>query len=50
MSLTFEFEQEKDGRWVAEIIDDPGALAYGDTQEEAAGKAEVIYKAIIKWA
>ena len=42
LALTFEYEQEADGRWIAEIPEVPGALAYGETKEEAAAKAEVI--------
>jgi len=30
-----ETEREVDGRWIAEILEIPGALAYGKTQEEA---------------
>ena len=30
-----EFEQEEDGRWIAEVSDLSGVLAYGATREEA---------------
>lgn len=40
MSITVEIEQEEDGRWIAEVPDLPGVMAYGQTQEEAAAKAE----------
>lgn len=30
-----ETEREDDGRWIAEITDIPGVLAYGKTEEEA---------------
>ena len=33
--MTIETEQEADGRWMAEVTDLPGALAYGETHEEA---------------
>jgi predicted RNase H-like HicB family nuclease len=36
MKLTIEFDQESDGRWIAEIPQLPGVLAYGETQEKAA--------------
>jgi predicted RNase H-like HicB family nuclease len=39
LTLHGEFEQEDDGRWIAEITDLPGVMAYGATQEEAAEKA-----------
>ncbi len=37
-----ETEQEDDDRWIAEILDLPGVLAYGDTREEAIANAEAI--------
>lgn len=35
MGFTIELEQEVDGRWIAEVIELPGALTYGSTSEEA---------------
>ena len=35
-------EQEADGRWIAEIIDFPGVLAYGASKEEAIAKAQAL--------
>ena len=37
-----ETELETDGRWIAEIPQVPGALAYGATKEEAVNKAYAI--------
>jgi predicted RNase H-like HicB family nuclease len=37
-----EFEQEDDGRWIAEIPVLPGVMAYGTTQQEARGKVEAL--------
>jgi predicted RNase H-like HicB family nuclease len=34
-SFKVEFEQEQDGRWLAEIPDLPGVMAYGPTKKEA---------------
>ena len=42
MVLTIELDQEEDGRWIAEVIDIPGALAYGATLEQAKAKAQAI--------
>ena len=42
MNLTLETEQEDDGRWIAEVPQLPGVLAYGATREEAMAKAEVL--------
>lgn len=42
MDFTLEFEQETDGRWLAEVPQLPGVLAYGATQDEALAKAEAL--------
>ena len=42
MHVNIEIEQESDGRWIAEVPERPGALAYGRTRDEAAGKAEAL--------
>ena len=35
MPLMVEVEQEEDGRWLAEVVAVPGALAYGPTFRDA---------------
>jgi predicted RNase H-like HicB family nuclease len=40
--LTLETERETDGRWIAEIVQLPGVLAYGDSREEAVARAEAL--------
>jgi predicted RNase H-like HicB family nuclease len=35
MRFIVETEQEEDGRWIAEVVELPGVLAYGRTVEEA---------------
>lgn len=42
MNFTLECEQERDGRWLAEVVELPGALAYGETPDEAMAKAEAL--------
>ena len=42
MNLTFETELESDGRWIAEVPELPGVLAYGLTRESAMAKAEAL--------
>ena len=42
MNLRIETELEEDGRWIAEVPQLPGVLAYGATAEEAATKAEAL--------
>ena len=36
MKLSIECELEADGRWIAEIVQIPGAMAYGDTRVSVA--------------
>jgi predicted RNase H-like HicB family nuclease len=42
MPLTIEVEQEEDGRWLAEVIELPGVLAYGQTRQEAIERAQAL--------
>jgi predicted RNase H-like HicB family nuclease len=35
-------EREEDGRWIAEIPELPGVMAYGDSRNEAMSKAEAL--------
>ena len=42
MKFRVEIEQEEDGRWIAEVIDLPGVLAYGNTPEEAKAKVQAL--------
>jgi predicted RNase H-like HicB family nuclease len=42
MNLTLEFEQEDDGRWLAEVPELPGVLAYGVSPSDAMAKAQAL--------
>jgi predicted RNase H-like HicB family nuclease len=42
MHFTLECEQEDGGRWLAEVLELPGALAYGESREQAMARAEVL--------
>ena len=44
MALTFtiETEREVDGRWIAEVMEIPGALVYGSTSNEAIAKVQAL--------
>jgi len=42
MKLNIETEQEDDGRWIAEVPDLPGVMAYGGTRAEAIQKVETL--------
>jgi predicted RNase H-like HicB family nuclease len=42
MHFTIEIEQEKDGRWLTEVLELPGVMAYGETQEDAIVKVQTL--------
>ncbi len=42
MTYSVEIEREEDGRWIAEVPDLPGALAYGATPAEAKAKVQAL--------
>jgi predicted RNase H-like HicB family nuclease len=47
MNFKIEFDREEDGRWIAEIADLPGVLAYGATREEAEAAVEALALRVI---
>lgn len=47
MNFSIEHEQEEDGRWLAEVPELPGVLAYGATAEEAMLKVEALALRVI---
>jgi predicted RNase H-like HicB family nuclease len=47
MNFTMECEQEVDGRWIAEVPQLPGVLAYGSSSADAMAKAEVLALRVI---
>ena len=42
MTFTVEYEREEDARWLAEVVEMPGVLAYGGTSDEAIAKAQAL--------
>ena len=42
MNFSMECEREDDGRWLAEVPQLAGVMAYGATAEEAMARAEVL--------
>lgn len=42
MSYHVEIEQEDDGRFLAEVIDLPGVMAYGGSADEALAHAQAL--------
>jgi predicted RNase H-like HicB family nuclease len=47
MGLTVEIEREEDGRWMAEVPQLPGVLAYGQSREEAIARAQALALRVI---
>jgi predicted RNase H-like HicB family nuclease len=45
--MKVDIEKEEDGRWIAEVSDLPGVLAYGKTREEAIAKVEALALRVI---
>lgn len=45
--MKIEIEREEDGRWIAEVVDLSGVLAYGKTREEAVAKVEALALRVI---
>jgi predicted RNase H-like HicB family nuclease len=42
MKLRVELEREDDGRWIGEVPDLPGVLAYGRTRKQALAAVEAL--------
>jgi predicted RNase H-like HicB family nuclease len=42
VTFKVEFEREGDGRWIAEVSDLPGLLAYAATQDEAQARVQAL--------
>ena len=42
MNLKIEVEREADGRWIAEVLELPGCLAYGKDRAEALARAKAL--------
>ena len=42
MKFDIQYEQEEDGRWLAEVMELPGVLAYGRTLEEAMARVQAL--------
>jgi predicted RNase H-like HicB family nuclease len=45
--LKIEIEREEDGRWIGEVPDLPGVLAYGTTEAEARVKTAALALRVI---
>ncbi|HJW96297.1 MAG TPA: type II toxin-antitoxin system HicB family antitoxin [Thermoanaerobaculia bacterium] len=40
--FTVEVEREHDGRWIGEVVDLPGVLAYGGSHDEAVARTKAL--------
>jgi len=40
VNLTIELDREEDGRWIAEALEIPGVMCYGETRDEAISNTE----------
>ena len=47
MNYSIDCEQEDDGRWIAEVVELPGVMAYGNSRDEAILKAEALALRVI---
>ena len=47
MVLTIEVERETDGRWLAEVLELPGVMAYAATDHEAVVKVKALALRVI---
>ena len=47
MTFKVEIEREDDGRWLAEVVELPGVLAYGDTEQTALSRVQALALRVI---
>jgi len=45
--LTIEIERDEDGRWIGEVPELPGVIAYGASEEEARKKSAALALRVI---
>ena len=45
--MKIEIERETDGRWIAEVPDLPGVMAYGKNRSQAIAKVEALALRVI---
>lgn len=47
LKFKIEYEQEEDGRWLAEVLELAGVLAYGQTVDEAIARVQALALRVI---
>ena len=45
--LCVETKREVDGRWMAEVVEVPGAMAYGSTEHETTVKVQALVSHVL---
>jgi hypothetical protein len=50
LTFTVEYEREDDGRWLAEVVELPGVLAYGVSSDEAITKAQALALRVLAYS
>jgi len=45
--MRIEVQREEDQRWLAEVLDLPGVMAYGETRDQAVAKTEALALRVI---
>lgn len=48
--MTIETEREEDGRWLSEVMEIPGAMAYGQTREESIKRVRALAEDLVDLA
>jgi predicted RNase H-like HicB family nuclease len=47
MSLHIEIDREDGGRWIADVIDLPGVMVYGESKAAAVERAKALARRVI---
>ena len=47
ITFKLEIEREDDGRWLAEVVELPGVLAYGETEQAALSRVQALALRVI---
>ena len=47
ITFNVEIEREDDGRWLAEVVELPGVLAYGQTEQAALSRVHALTLRVI---
>lgn len=48
MNFMLEYDHEEDGRWIAEVLELPGVLAYGSSRAEAKSNVEALARSVLE--